>query len=114
MSLSISSSTLDIIGIIYSGVAVALAVFECFVRKTHSRALDYIQWAYFLSLLTASVSQQFSQYLYVGSSLLALDTNVLANFYCTLGTYICLRPFSISFLVVLVGFLLIMRFVTIP
>lgn len=114
MSLSISTSTLEIIGIIYSGLAVALTLFECWVRKIHSRALDYIQWAYFLSIVYASVSVQFSQYLYIGSSLITLNADTLANFYCTMTTYVCLRPFSLSFIIVLVGLLLIMRFVTIP
>lgn len=114
MGLTISSETLNIIGIIYSGIGVALALFETFVKKVHSRALDYIQWSYILILANTVLAGTFSSYLYVGSSLIVLDTQALNDFYCPMGTYVCVRPFALSFLAILVGFLIIVRLITIP
>jgi len=114
MGLTLSSETLDIIGIIYSGIGVALALFEAFVKKVHSRALDYIQWSYILVLANTTLLGTFSNYLYVGSSLITLNPQALSEFYCPMGTYVCVRAFALSFLAIFVGFLVIMRIITIP
>ena len=114
MGLTLSSETLDIIGIIYSGIGIALALFEAFVKKVHSRVLDYIQWSYILVLANTTLKGTFSNYLYVGSSLITLNSQALSEFYCPMGTYVCVRAFALSFLAVLVGFLVIMRIITIP
>lgn len=114
MGLTLSTDITNIIGIVFSGVAIALAVFECFVRKVHSRALDYIQWGYILSLVYSTNVIPFSPQLYIGSSLLQLNGDALSNFYCPMGDYVCSRPFALSFLAILVGFLIIVRLITIP
>lgn len=75
--------------------------------------MDYIQWAYLLTLINTSVTIQFSSQLSVGSSLIQPSQEALTGFYCLLDSYVCARAFAISFLVFLVGILIIMRFVTI-
>lgn len=106
---------LTIIGIIYSALALVLAVAQCFFLKIHSRALDYIQWGYLMAVVRASfVSVPFSNELDIGSSLIQLSDDSLNNFYCLNGSYVCGRAFALSFIVILSGVLLIMRFVTIP
>lgn len=92
-----------------------LAVAQCFFLKIHSRALDYIQWGYLMAVVRASVvSIPFSNNLKIGSSLIQLSDDSLNNFYCLNGLYVCGRAFALSFIIILAGVLLIMRFVTIP
>jgi hypothetical protein len=116
-TLDIPTDALHIIGIVYSGVGVALSVVNCFFLKIHSRALDYIQWGYFLAVVMAtySVTIPFSTNMEVGSSLIALSSDAMANFYCSMsGTFVCARPFALSFLVILTGFIILMGLITIP
>lgn len=115
MGLTLQTSVLSIIGIIYSALALTLAVIQCFFFKIHSRALDYIQWGYLMAVVRASVlTIPFSGELKIGSSLIQLSQDALSSFYCTKGSYVCLRAFALSFIIILVGLLVIMRFITIP
>lgn len=114
--LNIPTDVLHVIGIVYSTLGVALAVISCFFFKIHARALDHIQWGYFLAviMLQYSVTFPFSLNMEVGSSLVELSSEALQNFYCLLGIYVCQRPFALSFMVILAGFLMLMAIVTIP
>lgn len=114
--LDIPTNTLHIIGIVYSAVGVALSVISCFFFKIHSRALDYIQWGYFLAVIMHQYAYTFpfSLNMEVGSSLIALSDKSLLNFFCPMGIYVCQRPFALSFLVILCGFLVLMSLITIP
>lgn len=116
-TLDIPTNALHIIGIVFSAIGVTLSVINCFFLKIHSRALDYIQWGYFLAVVMSnySVAIPFSTNLEVGSSLVALSDSAMANFYCSMsGTFVCARPFALSFMVILVGFLILMALITIP
>lgn len=114
--LNIPLNILHIIGIVYSAVGVALSVTNCFFFKIHSRALDCIQWGFFLAIvmLQYSVTIPFSLNMEVGSSLIGLSTKSLTKFFCPMGVYVCQRPFALSFLVILCGFLILMSLITIP
>lgn len=113
MGLSLSTETLNIIGIVFSAIGIALALFEAFVRKVHSRALDYLQWGYILAL-ASSVSFPFSSQLEIASGFITLSDGALTSFYCPMGSYVCLTAFGLSFLVIFVGCLLLVRLITIP
>jgi len=56
----------------------------------------------------------FSMELEVGSSFITLPPASTTNFFCPMGLYVCRAPFALSFLVILVGLLLILRLITIP
>jgi len=61
-SFIIANDTLHIIGIVYSAVGIALSVLGTLLLKAPARALDYIQWGYFLAVVmnVYSVSIPFS------------------------------------------------------
>lgn len=67
----ISTEILDIIGIVYSAVGLALAVASPFFRA-HSRVLDYLQWGYFLAAAQSTVVYPFSKQLEIASSFIPL------------------------------------------
>lgn len=68
----ISTEILDIIGIVYSAVGLALAVASPFFFRAHSRVLDYLQWGYFLAAAQSTVVYPFSKQLEIASSFIPL------------------------------------------
>lgn len=92
-----------------------VSVLSCAFTKFHGISLSHVQWAYFLAYyLQSTLSVPFSINLYVGSGYIPLPDSSLSGFFCPMGEYVCRAPFALSFLVILVGLLLIMRIVTIP
>ncbi len=114
MGLTISTDILDIIGIVYSAIGITLSVVQCFFFKIHSRTLDYLQWAYLMAVAQAVLLTPFADQLEVASGQIQLSSDAITNFYAPMGSYVSLESFALSFLVILVGFLVLMRFITIP
>lgn len=64
---------LNNVGIAFSAFAILFEILNCFFLKVHSRCLDYVQWGYFLALITStSNAVPFSLELEVGSTLIDL------------------------------------------
>lgn len=113
MALDLSSQLIHIIAIVFSAIGITLGLFEAFVRKVHSRALDYLQWAYLITIL-ASVTFPFSKELNASSGDIVLNDQISEGFYCAMNTYVCVTAFAVSFMAILVGTLVILRLITIP
>ena len=108
--MNIDSSILDIIGIVYSGLALAISLPAFIVLETPTKSLIYLQLSYLISSLGAVYSAQ----LEVSCANITLSSGAISNFYEPISSFVSLLAFPLSFLVFLVGFMLIMRLITIP
>ena len=62
----------------------------------------------------ASVTFPFSKELNVSSGDIVLNDQISEGFYCAMNTYVCVTAFAVSFMVILVGTLVLLRLITIP
>lgn len=56
--MDIDSSTLDIIGIVYSALAIAISLPSFVVLETPSKSLIYLQISYLLSTMGGTISKE--------------------------------------------------------
>jgi hypothetical protein len=67
-----------------------------------------------LITIFASVTFPFSKELNVSSGDIVLNDQISEGFYCAMNTYVCVTAFAVSFMVILVGTLVLLRLITIP